>query len=401
MNRVERHIILKSRQLQHICWLSKNLYNYANYQIRQHFVETSLMLSEYELTNKLGKEKQHDYIQLPAQTSQQIIKLLFKNWKSFFNANKEYRLKPNKFKSKPNLPKYKDKDGQNIVIFTNQNCRIKDGFIYFAKKILKPLKTKVNEDRLQQVRIVPQATCYVIEVVYRSENKNARELNKDGVLSIDLGLNNLVTTYNNVGLRPFIINGRIVKSINQYYNKKKAKLMSYVGDKGTSNRIKKLSLNRHCKIDNYLHHTSKFIINYCLINNIGTVIIGNNKDWKQKINMGNKNNQSFVYVPFSTLIKQIQYKAEEVNIEVIITEESYTSKIDHLSNEPMKHRENYLGKRKKRGLFQSATKKLINADINGAIGVMRKVIGDSQLNEIINRGLAFNPFKINNFKKGL
>lgn len=391
MNRVERHIVIQSKQLENACHLSKNLYNYVNYLLRQHFIETGLLLSEYKLTGQLAKEKQVDYIALPAQVSQQIIKLIFKNWKSFFKANKEYKKNPKKFKGRPRLPKYKDKDGLNIVIFTNQCSRIKNSEVHFAKELISPVKTNVQSH--QQVRIIPKATCFVIEIVYEKEIKNY-DLNKENFLSIDLGLTNLVATFNNVGEQPFIINGRIVKSINQYFNKKKAKLMSYIGDKGTSNRIRKLSLKRDNKIQNYLHHTSKFIITYCIERSIGKIIIGNNKDWKQYINLGKKTNQSFVSIPFSKLVQQLQYKAEEAGIEVILTEESYTSKIDHLANEIMEHKENYLGKRVKRGLFQSSTKKLINADVNGAIGIARKVISNSPISGITNRGLGFNPVKV-------
>ena len=391
MNRVERHI-LNSKEIDKLCFLSKNLYNYANYCIRQSFTKTGKIPSEYELTGKLARREQVDYKSLPSQTSQQIIKLLYKNWKSFFNAIKDYKKNPKKYKGRPKLPKYKDKYGRNVVIFTGQQCKVKDGFIKFPKGVLKPLRTKV--DNVVQVRLVPQATCYVIEVVYKKEVEEHENLSKDKVLGIDLGVNNLATCINNVGLKPFIINGRPLKSINQYSNKLKAKYMSYVGDKGTSKNIRRIILKRNNLVQNYLHHTSRFIINYCLENNIGTIIIGHNKDWKKEVNIGKKNNQNFINIPFSTLIQQLKYKGEEVGIEVIETEESYSSKVDHLAYEIMEHHETYLGKRVKRGLFQSFTGKLLNADINGAIGIARKVIGDSLIEEIVNRGQALCPVKI-------
>ena len=177
--------------------------------------------------------------------------------------------------------------------------------------------------------------------------------------------------------------------------------MSFVSDKGTSNSLKRIILKRSNLIRNYLHHTSKYIIDYCVSNDIGIIIIGHNKDWKQGINIGKKSNQNFVSIPFSTLIQQIVYKAEENSIKVIQTEESYTSKVDHLAYEELRHSESYLGKRVKRGLFQSSTKRLLNADINGAIGIARKVIGDSILEQIANRGFVFNPVRINSFNKGI
>ena len=220
-------------------------------------------------------------------------------------------------------------------------------------------------------------------------------LDKDNFLSIDLGLNNLCSCISNVGLIPFIVNGRIMKSFNQWYNKKKAKLMSFVGDRGSSNRVRRITLFRNCWIEDKLHKISRYIVNFCRSNNIGTIIIGLNKEWKQEINIGRRNNQHFVSIPHSKLIDKIVYEAKLLGINVVIHEESYTSKIDHLAFEPLKKQESYLGKRKKRGLFQSSIGKLINADINGSIGIARKVIGDSFIGKIIDSGFVFNPIRVN------
>lgn len=391
MNRVERHI-LNSKEIDKLCFLSKNLYNYANYCIRQSFTKTGKIPSEYELTGKLARREQVDYKALPSQTSQQIIKLLYKNWKSFFSAIKDYKKNPKKYKGRPKLPKYKDKNGRNVVIFTGQQCKVKDGFIKFPKGVLIPLRTKV--DNVVQVRLVPQATCYIIEVVYKKEVDINEDLKTNRILGIDLGVNNLATCINNVGLEPFIINGKPLKSINQYSNKLRAKYMSYVKDNGTSKSIKRVVLKRNNLVQNYIHHASRFIVNYCVENKIGIMIVGHNKEWKQEVSIGKKNNQNFVSIPFNTLIQQLKYKCEEVGIEVIETEESYSSKVDHLAYETMEHHETYLGKRVKRGLFQSSTGKLLNADVNGAIGIARKVIGNSFVEEIVNRGRALCPVKM-------
>lgn len=246
-----------------------------------------------------------------------------------------------------------------------------------------------------QIHIVPQATCHIIELVYEKEVQVNKNLRKENLLAIDIGVNNLATCVNNVGKQPFIINGKPLKSINQYSNKMKAKYMSYVGDKGTSRNIRRIILKRNNLITNYIHHASRLIINYCLKNNIGTIIIGHNKEWKQKANTGRKNNQNFVSIPFNMLIQQIRYKAEEVGIEVVITEESYSSETDHLAFETMEHHERYLGKRVKRGLFKSSTGKYLNADVNGAIGIARKVTGDEFVKNLASRGQALCPVKLN------
>lgn len=263
----------------------------------------------------------------------------------------------------------------------------------FRKNIIKPIRTKVKPDELIQIRIIPEATCFIVEIVYERKETDLG-LDKDNFLSIDLGLNNLCACVSNV-VESFIINGKIAKSVNQWYNKKKAKLMSFVGNKGTSNKIKRITLLRNCWIEDKLHKISRYIVNFCRSNNIGTIIIGLNKGWKNKINIGKRNNQHFVSIPHSKLINKIVYKAKLLGINVIIHEESYTSKIDHLAFEPLKKQESYLGKRKKRGLFQSSIGKLINSDINGAIGIARKVIGDSFIGKIIDSGFVFNPIRLN------
>ena len=171
--------------------------------------------------------------------------------------------------------------------------------------------------------------------------------------------------------------------------------MSYIGDKGTSNKLKWLNNRRNFWIEDKMHKISRYIIDFCIKNNIGSIVIGLNKGWKDSIELGKRLNQKFVEIPFSKLIDKIIYKAKLVGISVQITEESYTSKVDHLAYEPLCKHDVYLGKRKKRGLFQSSIGKLLNADINGAIGIGKKVFGDSYVSRIINSGFAFNPVRVN------
>lgn len=186
-----------------------------------------------------------------------------------------------------------------------------------------------------------------------------------------------------------------MKSFNQWYNKKKAKLMSLIGDKGTSKKISIMTCYRNCWIGDKIHKISKYIIDLCKSSDIGTIVIGQNKGWKQEINLGKKTNQKFVEIPFSKLIDKITYKAKLIGISVLTHEESYTSKVDHLAFEPLKKHDVYLGKRKRRGLFQSSIGKLLNADINGAIGIGRKVFSDLFVKAVVDSGLAFNPVRVN------
>lgn len=284
---------------------------------------------------------------------------------------------------------------QDLVVFTKNSCRLKeDGCIHFIKNIIRPIKTKIGDNKLCQVRIIPQATCYVVEVIYEKKEQDLN-LDKDNFLSIDLGLNNLCTCISNVGIKPFIVNGKIIKSFNQWYNKKRARLMSYIGDKGTSKRLRRLNNYRNFWIEDKIHKVSRFIVNICIENNIGNLVVGLNKGWKNGVNLGKRINQKFVEIPFSKLVEKISYKCKLVGIDFQVHEESYTSKVDHLAFEKLGKHDVYLGKRKKRGLFQSSIGKLINADINGAIGIGRKVFGDSYVSKIIDSGLAFNPVRVN------
>ena len=392
MRLVERHIV-KDKRFEDICFKSGLLYNYVLYQVRQG-IFSGKYLKEYDLSTKLGRENQFDFRNLPCGVSQQVVKQVFQNIKSWMKLKKDYEKNPSKYDSRPKLPKYKKGKKQNMLVFTTCTCRIKNWYIHFAKDIVKPIKTNIGENKLCQVRIIPQATCYIVEVIYEKKEIDL-QLDKSNILSIDLGLNNFCTGISNVGINPFIINGKIMKSFNQWYNKKRAKWMSFIGDKGISKRLKWLNNKRNFWIEDKIHKASRWIINYCISNNIGSIVVGLNKGWKQNIELGKRNNQKFVEIPFSKLVDKITYKGKLVGINVQTTEESYTSKVDHLAFETLEKQDSYLGKRKKRGLFQSSTNKLINADINGAIGIGRKVFGDSFVREIIGSGLAFNPIRVN------
>ena len=392
MKLAERHIV-KDKRFEDVCHKSGLLYNYVLYQVRQG-IFSGKYLKEYDLSTKLGREDQSDFRNLPCGVSQQVVKQVFQNIKSWMKLKKDYRKNPSKYDSRPKLPKYKKCKKQNMLVFTTVTCRVKNGYIYFIKNIVKPIKTNIGENKLCQVRIIPQATCYVVEVIYEKKEIDL-QLNKSNILSIDLGLNNLCTCISNVGVKPFIVNGRVIKSFNQWYNKTKAKRMSYIGDKGTSRYLRFLNNRRSFWIDDKIHKISRWIINFCINNNIGNIVIGLNKGWKQDIDLGKKSNQKFVEIPFSKLIDKISYKGRLIGINVQTTEESYTSKVDHLAFETLEKHDVYLGKRKKRGLFQSSVNKLLNADVNGAIGIGRKVFGDSFVKEIIDSGFAFNPVKVN------
>jgi len=402
MKLVERHIINKSdkrwKTLDDICFLSKNLYNSALYFIRKRYEETGKLIRYNDLEKEFKITNQKDYRSLPNNTSQQILMLIDKNLSSYFKLLSKYKKDKKSLSGCPKLPHYKDKiKGRNIVIFTINQFNLKNGLIYFPKMTnINYLKTKV--DKIKQVRIIPQSSCYVIEVVYEKHEKE-KTIN-DNYLSIDLGLNNLMTCYDTKNNSSFIINGRPLKSINQYYNKKKSDIQSKLiknHNKYTSNRLNNLTLKRNNKINDYLHKSSRFIVNYCVENDISNIVVGYNKEWKQEINIGKRNNQNFVQIPYRLSFYMLNYKSLLEGITLKEHEESYTSKCSALDLEPVMKHDNYIGKRVKRGLFISSIGIKINADLNGTLNILRKASPDKEIlfQTLRCRGQAIWPSKIN------
>ena len=371
----ERHIIKNSElfnELDNMCFLSKNLYNKGLYIVRQHFFNTEKYLNYNALENILKKSKDVDYYALPTKVSQQILMVLDNNFKSFFKLLE--KKKKGLYKEKVKIPKYLDKDSRNLLIFTSQAISkkfIKNGIIKLSN-VKHVVKTKVKV--VKQVRIIHKGNHIVAEVLYEKQSKDIVTNNR--YAAIDLGLNNLATISSNV-TKPFIVNGKPLKSINQYYNKTKSNLQSKLKNNEKSNkRISSLNLKRNNKINDYLHKSSTFIVNYLVSNNISMLIVGHNKEWKQNIKIGKKNNQNFVSIPHSRFKELLKYKCELEGIKYIEIEESYTSKCSFLDNEEICKHTSYKGKRVKRGLFKSNDGTLINADVNGSLNILKKVVGN-------------------------
>lgn len=400
MQLVEQHIITKKHEafaeIDNLCFLSKNLYNAANYTCRQEFFTGNYVPNYIELYN-LHRDIEA-YKCLPAKVSQQVLRLLDKNWKSYFHAIAEYRKNPEKFLAPPQIPKYKEKNGKNILIYTDQavsSRRLKYGKIHLSNTNFE-IPTKVKD--VDQVRIVPQSNCYVVEVVYTAQSKQKKKISSR-IAAIDLGVNNLATLTSNK-FSPRIYNGKPLKSINQYFNKEKAKLQSCLqGDQKTSKRIRSLTHKRNNKVKDYLHNTSRKLVNYLVSQKIHTLVIGKNDFWKQNTNLGyKKNNQNFVQIPHAKFIDMLKYKCELEGIKVFIQEESYTSKCSFLDWEPVEYRDTYLGKRIKRGLFQSADKNIINADVNGSLNILRKAFPKAFNKADGIEAFVVSPIRINPYK---
>lgn len=395
VTRTERHLIKKSnpmwKTVDYYCFQAKNVYNQANYIIRQEFINNKKWVRSFDL-QKIMQEYDCFY-DLGSQASQNTIALLDKNWKSFFVAIKDWSNKKGKgYLGKPSLPKYKNIDGRSILMIKNIQCRITNGEIYFSWKPLNEfsgIKTSVI-GKLMQIRFVPAGGCYYMEVVYETEVLDVLPIRN--IIGIDLGVDNFATISNNIGIQPIIINGKNIKSMNQFYNKRKSQLHSQTYN-GWSNKLERLTDKHRDKIDYFMHKSSKIIIDYCLEFGIDTIIIGKNNGWKQEVNMGKRNNQNFSYIPYEKFITKLRYKAENYGINFIETEESYTSGTSFLDGELPKAKFYNKSRRISRGLFQSNNGTVINADLNGSYQIVRKVFPNAF--EQWDRGCGLHPIRIN------
>jgi putative transposase len=377
MRLVEQHIIdrkdLRFAVIDSAAFLSKNLYNAANYLIRQAFIFEGKWIS-YNKLDKLMKQNP-DYCALPRKVSQWVLKQVAHDWCAFFEANKAYKLSPDKFTGRPKLPGYKPKHtGRNLLTYTVQavsKISLRQGFVQpSGLAIAIPTQKKV-----QQVRIVPRKTHYTVEIIYAKELQPAENLNHKLIASIDIGLDNLATvTSNKPGFVPVVVNGRPLKSINQYYNKRKAELQSRLPVGVSSKRLDRLTDKRNRRIQYEMHLASRRIIEMLMREGVGTLVIGKNDGWKQEIELGKRNNQNFVNIPHARFINMLIYKAELVGIDTVLREEAYTSKCSFLDREPIAKHDAYLGRRLHRGLFISAKGRRIHADVNGSYNILVKEV---------------------------
>jgi putative transposase len=379
MQLVEQHIIGKNdprwSAIDAASFLSKNLHNAANYFVRQEYLFNHRFIP-YTKLDKLMK-RNPDYCALPRKVSQWVLKQVDHDWRTFFAALDEWEVHPEKFKGRPRLPRYKHKtDGRNLLTYTIQAVGKR---IFKQKGVIQPsqlpIKIETQQPSFDQVRIVPRKTHYVVEVVYTVPIQPA-EVDPERVAAIDIGVDNLATvTSNQPDFVPLLVNGRPLKAINQGYNKERARLQSQLpGERKSSWQLDTITDKRNRRVNAYMHLASRRIIEMLVEHHIGRLVIGKNDGWKQDINLGKRTNQNFAQIPHARFIDMLTYKAQLVGIEVLVTEESYTSKYSFLDNEPIGKHEVYAGKRVKRWLFIASDGREIYADVNGSLNILRKVI---------------------------
>lgn len=307
-----------------------------------------------------------------------IIRRVGKSWKAFFAARKSFFKDRSKFKGMPKEPGYADHPC--TAEFDYIQCKIKDGEIHFpASAGLEPVPTSC--DKLKTVRLVPDGEHYWVEVT-RAVPVHDLGLSKERAIGIDLGIKHLATIIPSFYEPPMIVPGGPVRSVNQFWNKERARLQEATKrsqDSATSKTLERQRSNRNNFISNHLHQVSRAIVNWCIANNVGRIAIGYNSGWKQGVNLGVKTNQKFTQIPFLSLVQKIEYKAALVGIEVKLVTEEYTSKCSFLDNEKLGKKETYLGKRVRRGLYVASDGTKINADVNGAGNILRKAFPEVEI----------------------
>ena len=414
VSRVEQHRIKKSKKnnkddklfkiIDDLCWKSKNLYNYGNYIIRQEFIETSKQKEQGLVENahwiqynelfQLCKESDC-YKCIGSNVGQATLRKLDKNWKSFFAAIKDYSKNPSKYLGRPKLPKYLPKeDGRFELGLDNIKFKIVDGYIYFSWTPLKIMnnifRTKIPKDsKLVQLRFVPKGNEYIMEVVYQIEVPETKDIESQSIAAIDLGVDNLMTITTNCGVNPIIINGKPLKSINQYYNKKISEMRSALklrNDSDWSNEMQRFTTKRNNQVNDYIQKSTKMVVDFCKNNNIDTLVCGYNSGWKQETDMGKRINQKFVSIPYLSIVQRLEYKCENEGIKFIKTNESYTSGTSFLDGEEPIEKNYNKDRRIHRGLFQSEKGEYINADVNGSYQIMKKVFPKAFANGIVDAG---------------
>ena len=375
------------RAIKELCHVAKNLANEAIYNVRQYYLTEGKFL-KYEKNYVLLKNSSN-YKTLNSNMAQQILKEVDGSFKSFFGLLKLAKQGKYAFKD-CKLPHYLPKDGYTTLVIgfvrLNGNKLILP-FSNSFKKTHKPIEIKIPsillDKKIKEIRILPKAHARFFEIQYIYEAEHTqRNLNKNNALALDLGVNNLVTAVSNHG-RSFIIDGRRLKSINQWFNKENARLQSikdkqHFGKK-TTNRQKAIARDRNNKVNDYMSKAARKVIDYCIANDIGTLVVGYNVTFQRGSHMGKQNNQSFVNIPYGLLRDKLSYLCELNSITYVEQEESYTSKASFWDKDdiPVYNNDNpkdyeFSGKRIHRGLYKTATGKIFNADVNGALNIMRK-----------------------------
>ena len=278
VKRTEQIYIGKDENISRLCHLSKNLYNQTNYILRNQFINHEKMTGYNNLAKQFSIpsdiEKYNNYQKLPAQTAQWTIKKMKQAWSSFFGSMKEYGKHPEKYLGKPGIPKYKNRNGEFMIIFTNQQCSIENGILNFPRSINMEVRTRLNDVNLREVRIVPQGTGYTVEIVYEKEIMDFTAEKPQRIMGIDIGVRNIVTIGDNIPEHGITVRGGMLKSINQFFNKEYARMKSIsdrqFGNRHLTRKERYLFMRRNRKLKDIMHKLSRALVNYAMSIRIDT-----------------------------------------------------------------------------------------------------------------------------------
>ena len=396
------------KSIKELCHIAKNLTNEAIYNVRQYYFTEDKFL-KYEKNYTLLKSSPN-YKKLNSNMAQQILKEVDGSFKSFFGLIKLAKQGKYSFKD-CKLPRYLPKDGYTTLVIgfvrLNGNKLIlpfSNNFKKTHKVVEITIPPVLLDKKVKEIRILPKANARYFEIQYIYETECIqRNLNTQNALALDLGVNNLVTAVSSTG-KSFIVDGRKLKSINQWFNKEKARLQSIkdkqrFGKKPT-NRQKAIARDCNNKVNDYMNKAARMIIDYCINNDIGTLIAGYNVTFQRNSHIGKQNNQNFVNIPYGRLRDKLAYMCELNGITYVEQEESYTSKASFWDkdNIPVYNNDNpkeyeFSGNRVHRGLYETANGKTFNADINGALNIMRKS-SVVDMNILYGRGEVDTPIRI-------
>lgn len=394
--------------IREFCHTAKNLANEAIYNVRQHYFTEGEFL-KYEKNYTLLKNSPN-YKVLNSNMAQQILKEVDGSFQSFFGLLKLVKQGKYAFMG-CKLPHYLPKDGYTTLIIGFVRLKGNQLILPFSNSFKKTHKSVeitippiLLDKTIKEIRIILKANARFFEIQYIYEAECIqRNLNTNNALALDLGINNLVTAVSNSG-QSFIIDGKRLKSINQWFNKENARLQS-IKDKQhfsrkPTNRQKAVARNRNNKVNDYMNKTVRRVIDYCIINNIGTLVVGYNETFQHNSHIGKQNNQNFVNIPYGQLRNKLEYLCKLNDIVFVKQEESYTSKssfwdrdniLVYNADNPKEYQ--FSGKRLQRGLYKTASGKIINADVNGALNIMRKS-SVVDMNILYSRGEVDTPIRI-------
>ncbi len=389
-HRIDRHDP-RWRAIDSAAFASKHLYTAALYLTRQAFIHQHRVIAYPELAREMKTSE--PYRALPRKVSQWVLKQVALAWTSYFAACAAWEADPSRFLGHPRLPRYLDQQGRNLLTYTGQAISRASKHRGYVVPSGLNIRVETHQTAIDQVRIVPHASHYTVEVIYERPITPA-DVDPARVAAMDLGVNNLAAVApNQPSLVPFLVHGRPLKALNQWYNKRRARLQAKLAEGvSVSRQLDILTDKRNRQISSYLHVASRRIVDWLVAQRIGTLIIGKNDGWKQQVRLGKQTNQNFVFIPHARFIQMLTYKAELVGIRVLVAEESYTSKCSFLDLEPVAKHEIYAGKRAKRGMFRARDGRCLNADINGAYNILRKVVPDAFGNGI--GGVVVHPVRM-------